>query len=301
VVKKRVVLVRHKNIFDNQGRLVGSKVTEALNAGLKALTPDQDPKDNLRGFFDTSGAVALKLNCIGGRMLSTAPEVTFSLAEELHSLGIKKSNIIIWERTERELASAGYSLSTRGGDFRVFATDTKGVGYSNSLSVSGEVGSLLTRIMTGMADFAINIPILKDHNLAGLSGGMKNYYGAIHNPNKYHDNNCDPYVADVNAFPDIKGKNRLTICDCTRVQYHGGPGYKPQWCERFGGILLSGDPVALDRIAYNILEQLRKKKGLKSLKEGGREPKYIFTAGGDKHKLGSYSMEEIDFVEVTLS
>jgi uncharacterized protein (DUF362 family) len=299
-MRSKVVLVRHKNIFDNRGGITKSKVAEALDAGLKALTGDKDPRDSLRSLFDGSGAVALKLNCLSGRMLSTAPELAFSLAEELSSIGIKKSDIIIWERTERELASAGYTLSTRGSDFRVLATDSSGAGYSRSLFVSGKVGSLLSRIMTDIADFAINLPILKDHNLAGLSGGMKNYYGAIHNPNKFHDNNCDPYVADVNAFPDIKNKNRLTVCDCTRVQYHGGPGYKPQWCEKFGGILLSKDPVALDRIAYNILEDLRRKNGLGSLEEEGREPKYMFTAGDDEHKLGSCSIEEIDFVEVTL-
>jgi uncharacterized protein (DUF362 family) len=300
-VRSRVVLVRHKNIFDNRGRLKKPKVTEALDAGLKALTGDGDSRDSLRRLFDASGTVALKLNCLSGRMLSTAPELAFSLAEKLHSIGIKKSNVIIWERTERELASAGYSLNLKGGDFRVLATDSRGAGYSRSLFVSGKVGSLLSRIMTDIADFAINLPILKDHNLAGLSGGMKNYYGAIHNPNKFHDDNCDPYVADVNAFPDIKAKNRLTVCDCTRVQYHGGPGYKPQWCEKFGGILLSKDPVALDRIAYNILEELREKHDLKTLKEEGREPKYIFTAGDGEHKLGSCSTEDIDFVEVGLS
>ena len=41
--------------------------------------------------------------------------------------------------------------------------------------------------------------VVKDHDLAGVSAGLKNWYGVIHNPNKYHDSCCDPYVADVVA------------------------------------------------------------------------------------------------------
>lgn len=299
-MKSRVVLVEHAGILNKRGEPKRAEVAEALEAGLRALTQDSDARDTLRRFFDPSATVTLKLNCLAGRMLSTSPALTLSLAEKLHSIGLRKDNIVIWERSERELKAAGYDPSDRRGDFRVLATDTRGVGYSHSLAVSGEVGSLLSRVMTEVADVAINVPILKDHNLAGLSGGMKNYFGAIHNPNKFHDDNCDPYVADVNAFPDIKSKNRLTVCDCLRVQYHGGPGYKPQWCEDFGGILLSEDPVALDRIAYNILERLRRERGLKTLKEEGREPKYIFTAADDEHRLGRSDVEDIDFVEIKL-
>ena len=55
------------------------------------------------------------------------------------------------------------------------------------------------------------MPLLKDHDGAGVSIALKNMYGVIHNPNKYHPNGCNPYVADVNMLPDIRTKMRLAF------------------------------------------------------------------------------------------
>ena len=72
----------------------------------------------------------------------------------------------------------------------------------------------LSKILTNLTNRTVNLPVLKDHNLAGLSGSMKNMYGVIHNPNKYHLNNCNPYVAELNALAEIK--NSLGILDHCR-------------------------------------------------------------------------------------
>ena len=64
--------------------------------------------------------------------------------------------------------------------------------------------------------FVVSLPVLKDHNLAGVSLGMKNFFGAIHNPNKYHDNHCDPFVAEVFDVPLVRQKHRLTVIDALR-------------------------------------------------------------------------------------
>ena len=81
----------------------------------------------------------------------------------------------------------------------------------------------------------INVPVLKDHDLAGVTMAMKNFYGAIHNPNKYHDNNCNPYIAELNTSPIIKDKTRLIVCDALLAQYNGGPAFKPQYTWNYGG------------------------------------------------------------------
>ena len=71
-------------------------------------------------------------------------------------------------------------------------------------------------------------------------------FGAIHNPNKYHGSRGDPYVADLYSHPDIGGKIRMTILDALEVQPEGGPPYQADWCEDYGGLLISDDPVALE-------------------------------------------------------
>ena len=64
----------------------------------------------------------------------------------------------------------------------------------------------------------INVGVLKDHNLSGVSVGLKNWYGAIHNPNKHHEDSCTPYIPLLAAFSLIRKKLRLTIIDGSVAQ-----------------------------------------------------------------------------------
>jgi len=94
----------------------------------------------------------------------------------------------------------------------------------------------------------------------GVTMALKNLFGAIHNPNKYHITAGDPYVADVNMLPPIRQKVRLTICDAIAPQYEGGPSYMPQWSWPFNGVIASRDPVALDYTGWQIIERKRAEK-----------------------------------------
>jgi uncharacterized protein (DUF362 family) len=141
------------------------------------------------------------------------------------------------------------------------------------------------------------MPVLKDHSLAGLSGGFKNMYGAVHNPNKYHDNNCDPYAAHVSNLAPIREKTRLIIIDAVNVQYNGGPGYDSRYLENYGGVIIAKDPVAADTIALEILEKLRAKNNLPDLATAGRPVKYIKTA--EALGLGVADRNKIDLIVLT--
>ena len=123
---------------------------------------------------------------------------------------------------------------------------------------------------------------------------MKNYFGAIHNPNKYHDTQCDPYVAHVFDCPAVKQKHRLSVIDALLVQYHRGPSYHPRWAEKYGRLVFSLDPVAADRVAWDLVEKLRSSAGLPSLEEEGRSPRYLGTA--EKMGLGRMSLADIEIV-----
>ena len=200
----------------------------------------------------------------------------------------------MFDRTSRELKEAGFVIRKSGG-LKCFGTDElAGGGYESQPQMAGSVGSCFSRIASRFCDAIINVPILKDHDLSGISGAMKNYYGIIHNPNKYHDNNCDPYIAELNTHPYIKNKSRLIICDALLAQYNGGPAFKRRWSWPFGGILMGRDPVALDRICADIIEEERKAVGLPSLEQAKREPKYIHTAA--RLGLGEDDPKKIELV-----
>jgi uncharacterized protein (DUF362 family) len=150
--------------------------------------------------------------------------------------------------------------------------------------------------VTEECDALISAAVLKDHNLAGLSCALKNFFGAIHNPNKYHDNGCDPFVADVCAHRHIRDRLRLAVCDATRPQYHGGPPSRQRWQWEYGGILISTDPVALDRVALEILERKRAQAGMQPLAAENRPVRYLQSAAA--RGLGEADLARIEVVSI---
>jgi len=298
--QSHVIKVADKSVYTSDGNLNPEKTRKMLDRALLLLTGATDVNSAWRQVIKPSDRVGIKANCLGGKALSSNPVLADTIAASLIDAGIAESNIIIWERSNRELKRAGYKLNySEKGGLRCFGTDTNGVGYGSEFHQNGKVASLISRIYEEMIDKNINFPILKDHSIAGLSGSFKNMYGLVHNPNKYHPDNCNPYAAELSALPIVRQKNVLTICDMTTIQYDGGPGYVPYYVERPGAILIATDPVALDTIGYRIIEGYRKKNGLKTLKQSRREPLWIETAAN--LGLGENDPDKIEFIERDLS
>jgi uncharacterized protein (DUF362 family) len=281
--KSRVVIAR-----DPKPRL-GDLVDRAMQSYFNCDTP----VEAWRKVVQPGQTVGLKVNCLAGKGGSTSVTLVEAVCERLQQAGVKAENIIIWDRLSEDLESAGVR---RSGRIRCMGNDV--LGYESELTVFGSAGSLLAKTLTQSCDAVINLPVLKDHGIVGVTMALKNMFGAIHNPNKYHPNGGDPYVADVNAMPAIRRKIRLTICDALTAQYEGGPSYMPQWSWACNSLLVAQDPVALDSVGWQIIEQKRAEKGLKPLKQMKREPRYIATAAGPQHNLGTNDPARIERVEV---
>ena len=290
-----VVLIRAKGVLTQEGDINQKKLLRMYNQGIQILMGQQNSKDSLRLLFKSNDRVGIKINTISGRKLSSRPEVSFSLANLLQESGIQQKNIIIWDRTNRELRDAGYSLNLSRSGPKVFGTDTKGFGYDPRLISHRNIGSLFSSIQSDNITASISLAVLKDHGMAGVTAGMKNYFGAIHNPNKYHDFNCNPFIAELFETEFIKRKHKLTILDSLVVQYHRGPSYHARWAEINEALIFSLDPVAADFVGWQVIEKLRAEKGLPSLKEEKRAPIYLSTA--EKMGLGKANPEEIQIIE----
>jgi uncharacterized protein (DUF362 family) len=297
--ESRVVVVRSKGSVSAGGEFDKAKILLMLERGLCLLAGTGSRRDAWRTLFTERDRVGIKVNTIGGRRISTRPEMAFSLAESLSEIGISRKNIAVWDRTNRELREAGYRLNLDSSDYQVMGTDTDGLGYEAGITAHLNIGSRFSSIQSRFVTASVSLAILKDHGLAGVTAGMKNYFGAIHNPNKYHDANCNPYVAEVFDVPLVKAKHRLTILDAVLVQFHRGPSFHPQWAEPFGGLIFSVDPVAADAFGWRVLEKLRAQKGLPSLMEENREPGYLRTA--EAMGLGTADPEKIRIIEDEVS
>ena len=293
-MSSKVVIVRAG--YKNAGGRVPSDVLQRMFSGGLSFVSDQgDGRESDLGLGGEKGKIGIKINTIGGQRISTDPETAFSLAKVLVKRGTNANSVIIWDRTNRELKEAGYKLHMNGNEWKIFGTDTRGVGYGSNLTAHRSIGSLFSAIQADLIAISISLAILKDHGLAGVTAGMKNYFGAIHNPNKYHDSNCNPYIADLFDSAPVKQKHRMTILDALTVQYHRGPSFHAEWAEKCGALVFSRDPVAADCVGWQIIEKLRFKKGLPSLKEENREPEYLHTAA--RSGLGTADGDRIQIIE----
>jgi len=294
--KSKVVIARDPALRGAGGSPDSGRVLKMLDRAMQSFYGGDSPLDAWKKVARPGEVVGLKVNCLSGRGAATNPVLVEAICERLQQAGIPPKDIVIWDRLNSDLESAGYRVASRKDRIRCIGNDT--AGYDTELAVYGSAGSLLANTLAHTCDAVINLPVLKDHGIVGVTLALKNLFGAIHNPNKYHTNAGDPYVADVNMLQPIRQKVRLTICDGLTAQYEGGPSYMPQWSWPYNGLMVARDPVALDYTGWQILERKRAEKGMKPLRELRREPLYIATAADARHRLGTNDPKLIDVMEV---
>ena len=266
-----------------------------LDGSMQRLSGAQDAAAAWRRWFKPTDRVGIKVNTLGH---TTQPAVVDAVVAGLRLADVPAENIIIWDRFDSELDKAAFKLNRSAQGVKCYGTDAEAVGsgYQSNVETSGEIGSCYSRIIAEQIDALISVPVLKDHSLAGVSLGMKNFYGAIHNPNKYHDHNCDPYVVDVVSHRFVRPRWRLTVCDATRGQCHGGPMKNPGYAWPFGGLIIGTDFVAVDAVGADLLDGERKNRGLKLLADDKRPTNHIATAGA--RGLGVADLSRIERIEL---
>ncbi len=293
----RVVLATAEGVRNRNRSVLSAPLERLLDAAMEnyfQIKAVQAWKSLVR----PEDVVGLKVNTLAGRGLSTHPELVQAVCERLQQAGVAASRIIIWDRLNRDLERGGYKIRTSGPSPRCYGNDV--CGYSQRVYEFGSAASRISRLVVDTCTVLINLPILKDHGIVGASAGLKNFFGAIDNPNKYHDAIGDPYVADVNMLEPIRCRHRLTICDALTAQYEGGPPFMAQWSWPLNSLLVSTDMPALDRIGWELIEEKRRQMRLPTLKQAGREPRYILTAADDRHGLGIADRERIRLVRCTI-
>jgi uncharacterized protein (DUF362 family) len=269
-----------------------AKLKEALGAAVARAAGEADSVSAFRRLFSPRDVVGIKVNCLGGRGLASRPEAAVQLGRWLVAAGVPADRIVIWDRSSRELKGCGYAVVS-GSAVKVAGTDGD---WEQKVREWGPSASRFSRLLAEDLTAIINLAVLKDHGLAGVSAGLKNWYGVVNNPNKLHEEGCNPFVPHLAAFPLVREKLRLTVVDGTTGQYHNGPGYAPSWAWPYQGFLASTDAVAADAVAWRVIEEKRKEKGLKTLAAEGREPKAIGEAG--RLGLGICDLVKIETVPV---
>jgi len=261
--------------------LIRERADRAIAGAMAAAVGAGSGVEAAASIFTPGDTVGIKVNCLAGRSLSPRVELVEALVDLLAGAGVDRRKIIVFERSSRELERAGFTIHRQGPPYRCIGTDND---YDRLPSSSGAIGSCFARIVSTECTALVSFGIVKDHDLSGVSAGMKNWYGVIHNPNKYHDNGCDPYIVDVARHPFIRDKLRLTVLDGVVAQCHGGPAYRAGATFELGLVTASTDPVAADLWAWQVIEAERKRRGMPTLEEAGRPVRFLATAA--RHGLG---------------
>jgi hypothetical protein len=231
-----------------------------IDAGVQALTDAATPQDAWLMLFPNLAqdlSIGFKTSHLY-TLSSSHPEVAFPLADSLASTPAGGSNyplnqMLIWDRLDYELAASGFELNTGTTGVRCFGTDNPVAGYHPEPMLVIDSWQLVSRCYTDYSDNLINLCLLKNHTLAGVSHSLKSHYGTVHNPEGLHAGYCDPYVPALNAalFDTYGPRQKLCICDGIYGVTSGGP-ISP-WQINPNMIILSQDPVALDAICREIL------------------------------------------------
>ncbi len=278
--KSNVVKVQSLKWRNEAGKVDSGIVTQMINSGMMKLTSKSTPESAWKSLFSPSETICLKFNQISKDYTGANQALVDAITWGLMTAGVKRKNIIIME---------AYGVKFEGGE------PLKG--WSKEYDF-GSGKTRLSNLFVNQLDAVINIPNPKHHPICDFTGALKNISHAndsiMEGPERFHGNNCDPYIADINAIDVVKKKLRLHICNGLKGIFDRGayPSPNNQWDENC--LFISFDPVALDTICANEVDKARIERKLSPL----QRHKYIATAS--ERNLGTNDPDLIDLISLDI-
>jgi uncharacterized Fe-S center protein len=110
----------------------------------------------------------------------------------------------------------------------------------------------------------VNIAVLKHNEDSGVTWATKNIaLGVTTNKVRFHIDYCEKAIPAILAQPAIRDKTVLHIGEAAKISTVSVAGAQ---IARDNRIFFSRDPVAMDRIGLDILEEKRAAQGLESIR-----------------------------------
>jgi hypothetical protein len=273
----RVVEVRSSKVIV-QDQVDPALVGKMIERGMVELTGASSPLKAWQYFFNKDDVVGIKVNASGLPYCVSSPEILNEIIRELNLVGIPLRNVYLYEKFTQQLDLVGYFAAVPpvirvvgldGGRLELGGFD-KSIYAEYSFFGEEETRSYLGKLVSQVVTKIINVPNLKDHSAAGVTGCLKNIaYGSFDNVARSHmipRTHTRTFIGDLCRIEPLRSKTVLQIMDGLRGVYHGGPFARNQKYLWYPGLIYFGtDPVAIDRLELDLVEAKRKEVGAISL------------------------------------
>jgi uncharacterized protein (DUF362 family) len=247
-----------------------------LAQGLMALTGESSASAAWARFVTPRDVVGIKINPSGAPACCSSPEVVREVIRGLRSVGVRK--IVVYDRYADEIQLGSYhallpvGVRIDGIEHRAFDVSGYDMNVYCEASFFGEweTRSYLARVVCKELTKIVNIPTMKDHSAAGVTGCLKNLgYGSFNNVARSHQapiTFTNPLIGVMCSVEPLRSKSVLHIMDGMRQVWHGGPLTQlQQFIAQPGVLLLGTDPVAVDTVELAAITKKRKMEGALSL------------------------------------
>ena len=165
-------------------------------------------------------------------------------------------------------------------------------GEFDDVAIEDEEKSYFADIVTKDITKLINIAVLKHNEDSGVTWATKNIaLGVTTNKVRFHIDYCAKAIPEILVQPCLKDKTILHIGEAAKISTVSVAGAQ---IARDNRIFFSRDPVAMDRIGLDILEEKRRAQGLESIRDIATH-----VAACAKKGLGTDDLARIDLREIT--
>ena len=277
----RVVTVKSdKSVDTATGAANDAVVREMMAQGMRTLTGAGTTPEAWRRFFTPADVVGIKVNCGGYPHCISAYEIVAETVRQLMGIGVPVSQIYVYERFQNQLDEVNYPPRLPEGLQIVAAeranryTDNSGYDPETYLEANlfGEedTRSNMMRLVSKRLTKIINIPNMKDHGATGVTGCLKNIaYGSFSNVARTHQrgkSHTYSVVGTLASIEPLRSRTVLQIMDGLRGVWHAGPFARTTRYVFYPRQIMFGtDPVAIDRLLLDIIENKRREQGVISI------------------------------------
>jgi len=163
----------------------------------------------------------------------------------------------------------------------------------NDVTIEDEDKSFFSEIVTKKITKLINIPVLKHNEDSGVTWATKNIaLGVTTNKIRFHIDYCTTAIPEILNNPSVKDKMVLHIGEAAKISTVSVAGARMAFDNR---LFFSRDPVAMDRIGLDILEEKRAEQDLEPIRDISTH-----IAACAKKGLGTDDMNRIDLRELVV-